>query len=98
MKIHSVPQIELYEKKNMFITLMGRLIDITIKRCETKLTGYFPQPNNWIYNEEEIPRKIGIKSVRVEYILTKTDKYDNEVIYFKWEIKRGVASAAETGS
>jgi len=26
---------------------------------------------------------IGIKTVRVEYISTKTDKYDNEIIYFK---------------
>jgi hypothetical protein len=26
--------------------------------------------------------KIGIKSVRVEYISTKTDKYDNETVYF----------------
>ena len=33
-----------------------------------------------MYMDEE---KIGIKSVRVEYISTKTDKYDNEIIYFK---------------
>ncbi len=31
--------------------------------------------------------KIGTKSVRVEYISTKTDKYDNEIIYFKMEDK-----------
>ena len=27
--------------------------------------------------------KVGIKTVRVEYITTKTDKYENEIIYFK---------------
>ena len=27
--------------------------------------------------------KVVIKNVRVEYISTKTDKYDNELIYFK---------------
>ena len=31
--------------------------------------------------------KIGIKTVRVEYISTKTDKYDNEIIYFKLKDK-----------
>ena len=33
----------------------------------------------YIMDEE----KVGIKSVRVEYISTKTDKYDNEIVYFK---------------
>lgn len=31
--------------------------------------------------------KIGIKTVKVEYISTKTDKYDNEIIYFKLKDK-----------
>ena len=31
--------------------------------------------------------KVGIKNVRVEYIATKTDKYDNEICYFKLKDK-----------
>lgn len=31
--------------------------------------------------------KVGIKNVRVEYITTKTDKYDNEICYFRLKDK-----------
>ena len=34
-----------------------------------------------------VEETIGIKTVRVEYISTKTDKYDNEIIYFRLKDK-----------
>ena len=61
---------------------MGRLIDITIKRCETKLTGYFPQPNNWIYNEEEIPRKIGIKRDKTGFKIAVSTGLETPLLFY----------------